>query len=67
MTIPPLAGLFGYAEAARPGMGVEESATRLWRLAYAYRRLHALAADLLPRTPEWEVKCALGLRIWLDA
>ena len=44
-----------------------ESAQRLWRLAYAYRRLHALAVDALPRTPEWEVKCALGLRIWLDA
>ena len=44
-----------------------ESAHRLWRLAYAYRRLHALAVDALPRTPEWEVKCALGLRIWLDA
>ncbi len=67
MTIPPLAGLFGYAEASRPGMPVDRSATCLWRLAYAYRRLHALAADVLPRTPEWEVKCALGLRIWLDA
>jgi hypothetical protein len=67
VTIPPLAGLFGYAEAARPGMRVEESAIRLWRLAFAYRRLHAMSVDLLPRTPEWEVKCALGLRIWLDA
>ena len=35
--------------------------------AYAYRRLHALAVAALPRTPEWEVKCALGLQIWLDA
>ena len=67
MTAPPLAGLFGYAEASRPGMPVERSAQRLWRLAYAYRRLHALAVELLPRTPEWEVKCALGLRVWLDA
>jgi hypothetical protein len=67
VTIPPLAGLFGYDEAARPGLGVAASAQRLWRLAYTYRRLHALAVDVLPRTPEWEVKCALGLRIWLDA
>jgi hypothetical protein len=67
VTVPPLAGLFGYAEASRPGMPVERSAQWLWRLAYTYRRLHALAVELLPRTPEWEVKCALGLRIWLDA
>jgi hypothetical protein len=65
--IPPLAGLFGYAEASRPGFSVAESAQRLWRLAYAYRRLHAIAVDALPRTPEWEVKCALGLHLWLDA
>jgi hypothetical protein len=67
VTIPPLAGLFGYEEAARPGRSVAGSAQRLWRLAYSYRRLHALAVDVLPRTPEWEVKCALGLQVWLDA
>lgn len=65
--IPPLAGLFGYEAAGRPGYSVAGSAQRLWRLAYAYRRLHALAVDSLPRTPEWEVKCALGLQLWLDA
>jgi len=67
VSLPPLAGLFGYAEASRPGVPVERSAQWLWRVAYAYRRLHALAVDLVPRTPEWEAKCALGLRIWLDA
>jgi hypothetical protein len=67
MSIPPLAGLFGYEEASRPGLSVAASAQRLWRLAYAYRRLHAIAVDALPRTPEWEVKCALGLQLWLDA
>ena len=65
--IPRLAGLFDYEQASRPGFSVTEAAERLWRLAYAYRRLHALAVAALPRTPEWEVKCALGLRIWLDA
>jgi len=65
--IPPLAGLFGYDDASRPGLSVAESAQRLWRLAYAYRRLHALEVDALPSTPEWEVKCALGLQLWLDA
>ena len=67
MSIPPLAGLFGYEEAARPGFSVAASAQRLWRLAYAHRRLHALGVDAIPRTPEWEVKCALGLHAWLDA
>lgn len=65
--IPPLAGLFGYEQASRPGLSVAEAAERLWRLAYAYRRLHGLAVAALPRTPEWELKCALGLQIWLDA
>ena len=67
MTIPPLAGLFDRRQAARPGWSVADSAQRLWRLAYAYRRLHGLAVAVLPGTPEWEVKCALGLQIWLDA
>jgi hypothetical protein len=65
--IPPLAGLFTYEEAARSGYSVDEAAERLWRLAYVYRRLHGIAVDVLPRTPEWEVKCALGLHLWLDA
>jgi hypothetical protein len=65
--IPALAGLFGYAEASRGGYSVDEAAERLWRVAYTYRRLHAIGVDALPRTPEWEVKCALGLAVWLDA
>jgi hypothetical protein len=65
--IPPLAGLFTYEEAARPGYSVDGAADRLWRLAYVYRRLHGIAVDALPRTPEWEAKCALGLHLWLDA
>jgi hypothetical protein len=65
--IPPLAGLFTYEEAARRGYSVDEAAERLWRLAYVYRRLHGIGVDALPRTPEWEVKCALGLHLWLDA
>jgi hypothetical protein len=65
--IPPLAGLVGYAEASRSGYSVDEAAQRLWRIAYTYRRLHAIGVDALPATPEWEVKCALGLGVWLDA
>jgi len=65
--IPPYAGLFGQEEATRPGLSVADAALRLWRLAYAHRRLHALAVAVLPGTPEWEVKCVLGLHLWLDA
>ena len=65
--IPPLAGLFTYEQAARSGYSVDGAAERLWRLAYVYRRLHGIGVDALPRTPEWEVKCALGLHLWLDA
>ena len=65
--IPPLAGLFTHEEAARPGWSVDQAAERLWRLAFVCRRLHAVAVDALPRTPEWEAKGALGLHLWLDA
>jgi hypothetical protein len=65
--IPPLAGVCSYEEAARPGLSVEETVLRLKRLNHALRRLHELAAAHLPSTPEWEVKCALSLHLWLDA
>ena len=59
--IPPLAGLFGYEEASRPGCSVGASAAA----ALAARRTRTGActrspSTVLPRTPEWEVKCALG-------
>ena len=65
--IPPLAGICSYETAARPGLEVERTVLRLKRLNYVGRRLHETAAAHLPRTPEWEVKCALGLHLWLDA
>ena len=65
--IPPLAGVCSYETAARPGLSVERTVARLKRFNYVGRRLHETAAAHLPRTPEWEVKCALGLHLWLDA
>ena len=65
--IPPLAGVCSYQTATRPGLSVERTVARLKRLNYVGRRLHETAAAHLPRTPEWEVKCALGLHLWLDA
>jgi len=65
--IPPLAGVCSYEEAARAGLSVDETVRRLKRFNYALRRLYEVAAAHLPSTPEWEVKCALSLHLWLDA
>jgi hypothetical protein len=65
--IPPLAGICGYEEAARPGLPVEATVVRLKRYNYMLRRLHEIGAAYLAATPEWEVKCALSLHMWLDA
>ena len=40
--LPPVAGLCTLAEAARPGLPVEECVTRLKRCHYALRRLHGI-------------------------
>ncbi len=65
--IPPLAGLAGYEDAARPGLSVERSVALLKRFAYVERRLMEIAIAHLCATPEWEVKCAFSLHCWLDA
>lgn len=64
--IPPLAGVCSYETAARPGLQVDETVARLKRYNYALRRLQEIGAAHLTATPEWEVKCALSLHIWLD-
>ena len=65
--IPPLAGVCSYAEAAEPGLSVDATVDRLKRYGYALRQLHEAATAHLPSTPEWEIKCALSLHLWLDA
>src|SRR5688572_7656820 len=64
--IPPLAGLCSYEEAAQPGYSVEETVRFLKRLAFVKARLNKLQVAHLARSPEWEVKAALGLHLWLD-
>jgi hypothetical protein len=64
--LPPLAGICSRAEAARPGLTVAETVARLRRLAYVLGRLLDVGAAHIARTPEWEVKCALGYHLWLD-
>ncbi len=65
--IPPLAGVCSYEEAMQPGYGVERNVSLLRRHNYVETCLHQLAAAHVARTPEWEVKCALSLHLWLDA
>ena len=67
MSLPPLAGLATYAEAARVGLGVEENAQRLVRYAWIEKRTMEIGLYWLASTPEWEAKEALGLHLSLDA
>jgi hypothetical protein len=65
--IPPLAGLATYAQAARVGYSVDETISLIRRYTYVERRLQELGAAFMNPTPEWEVKAALSLHMWLDA
>ena len=67
MSIPPLAGLATYEQAARLGYSVEENVQRLLRYAWIEKRLVDTGLYWLASTPEWEVKEALGLHLSLDA
>ena len=65
--IPPLAGLATYEEAARVGYGVDDNVDRMRRLNFVESRLVEISAAFLNPTPEWEVKGALSLHLYLDA
>jgi hypothetical protein len=65
--VPPLAGLCSYADAARSGSSVARVVRLVRRLARIERRLLLVLAAHLNAVPEWEVKCALALHLWLDA
>src|SRR5437660_5541655 len=64
--IPPLAGLATYDEAARPGYGVDDNVDLMRRYNYVETRLYEICAAFMNPTPEWEVKCALSLHMYLD-
>src|SRR5438876_9009361 len=65
--IPPLAGLTSYEEAGRPGYGVEKNVDLMRRYNYVETRLYEISAAFMNPTPEWEVKCALSLHLYLDS
>lgn len=64
---PELAGVCTYAEAAGPGLGVDENVRRLKRYAWIEAGLTDLMLARLTATPEWEVKGGLSLHVWLDS
>ncbi|RAP74100.1 hypothetical protein [Paenibacillus montanisoli] len=65
--IPPLAGICTYEEACKPGFTVDRSVELLKRFNYIAKMLNQTLAAHLARVPEWEVKCAFGYHLWLDA
>lgn len=67
MAIPPLAGLCTYEEAARVGYDVQENVERFVRYAWLEKRAMEAGLYWLNPTPEWEVKEALSLHLYLDA
>jgi hypothetical protein len=65
-TLPPYAGLVDLDGARKDGLGIQQAASLLHRIAYAKQRLAITAAMFLPSIPEWEAKCALALHGWID-
>lgn len=65
--IPPLAGICTYEEACRIGYNIDHNVNLLRRYNYAEMQLNQIMSAHLAHVPEWEVKGALGLHLWLDA
>lgn len=66
MKIPPLAGLCTFDEAARLGYTVEENVGYMLRYAWVEKRMMELGLFWMNPTPEWEVKEAYSLHLYLD-
>jgi len=66
MNIPPLAGICTYEEAARSGYSVEDNVNYMLRYAWIEKRMMDLGLYWMNPTPEWEVKEAFSLHLWLD-
>jgi hypothetical protein len=65
--LPPLAGLTTHAEAARPGLGIEECVRRLKRFHYAFKRLHEIFVARITAEPIYELKTAFSHHAYLCA
>jgi hypothetical protein len=65
--LPPLAGLASIADAAKPGLGIEECVARLKRFHYAFLRLHEVLTARLTAEPIYELKTAFSHHSYLCA
>src|SRR5215475_3392228 len=65
--LPKLAGVCSYAEAARPGYTVDEDVQMLVRYAWISKCTMEMGLYWLNPTPEWEIKEALSLHLYLDS
>lgn len=65
--LPPLAGLASVAEAARPGLAIEECTGRLKRLHYALVRLHEILTARITAEPIYELKTGFAHHAYLCA
>lgn len=59
--LPPLAGLATFEQAAKAGLGVEESVDRIKRYHYALKRLMQILQARLTAEPVYELKMAFSL------
>lgn len=65
--LPQLAGLCTVAEAARPGLSVEECVRRLKRFHYCFKRLHQILTARITAEPIYELKTAFAHHAYLCA
>ncbi|OCT15216.1 hypothetical protein A8709_14030 [Paenibacillus pectinilyticus] len=63
----PLAGVCSYEDACKIGYDIDHNVNLLRRYLYSESQLTKIFAAHISNTPEWEVKGAFGLHIWLDA
>ena len=65
--LPPLAGIGSFAEAAGPGLSVQECVNRLKRYHYALQRLWQTALARIAAEPIYELKMGLSHHVHLAA
>jgi hypothetical protein len=65
--LPPLAGIATHAEAAKPGLSVEQCVSRLKRFHYAFRRLHEILTARITAEPIYELKTGFAYHAYLCA
>lgn len=63
----PLAGVASYEEAAQLGYTVQEDVDRFVRYAWLEKAAMEMGMAWINPTPDWEVKEALSLHLYLDA